>query len=56
MSRNDAVAGELNNEDSKLFNDEDLDEGVVIESKVALPMSNYLVLEKKGKINLSDTH
>ena len=43
-------------QDVSQFEAEDLDEGVVNESKVKNTMSNFLVLERKGKINLSDMH
>jgi hypothetical protein len=42
--------------DTGLMEGEDLDEGVVVESKVQNTMSNFLILEKKGRINLSDMH
>jgi hypothetical protein len=43
-------------QDVSQFEPEDLDEGVVNESKHKNTMSNFLVLERKGKINLSDMH
>lgn len=52
-SRNDGLDQQLPQDDSK-FDTEDLEEGVANESKVQDMMSNFLVLEKKGKINLSD--
>ena len=55
LSDQQAVSGDQL-QDVSQFEPEDLDEGVVNESKHKNTMSNFLVLERKGKINLSDMH